>query len=103
MCWVPMLSLGEQLFYDLIQFGSVELASENPTAQNRSVRLYGTLNLSLLSVEYYGFYKNVYSGEIVGLDHATEVFFAYSIIYCTAVSFFLHFCMDQSCVFSQDS
>ncbi|CAN8100488.1 unnamed protein product [Discula destructiva] len=41
--------------------------------------------LSLM--QYYGFYKNVYSGEIVGLDHITEVFFAYSIIYCTALGF----------------
>lgn len=37
--------------------------------------------------QYYGFYKNVWSGVITGLDHVTEVFFAYEIVYCTALGF----------------
>lgn len=43
------------------------------------------LNRASSAEQYYGFYKNVWTGEIVGLDHVTMVFFAYEIIYCTAV------------------
>lgn len=52
-------------------------------AHFRSCRL---LILCFLTEQYYGFYKNVWTGKIVGLDRVTIVFFAYEIIYCTAVS-----------------
>lgn len=78
-----------QAFFFMIRISSIRMRKQDWGLDDTSITISWALLVGWLPIlileEYYGFYRNLYTGEIWKIDQATKVFFAFEIVYALAL------------------